>query len=701
MNRFLLASLFACFVSVACAIPARRTPRIVNQPDGTQVTVIKQGDEYYHFYTTTDNIALCKGTDGYFYYALTDQNGNLYPSELLAHDSNFRTEADQQFINQKEETSIRISQVARQIRKDRQPNIRTYKADVLQTGSPKIPIILIEYSDVKFSEKEKAHENYTKRISTRHYSEGKVYGSVTDYFFSQSNGKFTPEFDIIGPVTLNHPRAYYGAHTETAPDIRPAEMVRDACDMAKKQGLIPDFSIYDNNGDGVVDVIYTIYAGVGEASSDVEESVWPHQHSFKYAFPDEVIQYDNVILAKYACNNELYTSYPENKLEIDGIGTFCHEFSHCLGLPDFYDTKYSYTGMYVWDVMDMGLYNGDGHIPCGYSAYEKNFMGWLDLTELTEKASIELPALHSENEKAYRITNPNDANEYFILENRQQTGWDSGILGHGMLVFHVTYDQTAWESNRVNDFMPQRMTLVPADKSFIYQHTARPDTTAIMGDPFPGITQNTALTSLKVNTGSPIKKAITGITETDGSIYFQFMGGVLTTPYLKSPTNISPVSFTANWEKAKEADGYTLLVKKVADTNTNEQADKNTTKEIYVEGNLNSYTVTGLDEKALYTYQIKSHLGNNTSRYSDTMEVDLSTGTSIDHISTSAVSIRTTTQGILVNTDSTTPIYIYTHDGMLKHQSMLNTGENTINLTPGIYLVKTENSISKVIVCKQ
>lgn len=692
MKKSALTGWLLCLATCVCAAPARRIVRVVTQPDGTTVSVVKQGDEHFHFYTTTDGIALSRDAEGHFYYAQVDENGQVSATNILAHDEAYRSAADANFVMARDIQNSRLNQAANRAKSLYNAAVLTATSEVPQTGRPRIPIILIEYADVKFSEGDKAREGYTSRIATKGYSEGKIFGSIIDYFYSQSNGKFDPQFDIIGPVTLSQKRAYYGGNNSSGNDKDPEGMVSEACQLAKAQGLVPDYSIYDNDKDGEVDVIYTIYAGVGESSSDVAESVWPHQYWLKYS-SGGCPTYDGVTLNKYACNNELYGN------EIDGIGTFCHEFSHCLGLPDFYDTNYRYTGMYVWDLLDMGSYNGDGHIPCGYSAYERNFMGWMDIEELSEAATIELNPLNSDQGKAYRITNPSDPNEYFILENRQLTGWDSALCGHGMLVFHVTYDEDAWNRNIVNNYPLQRMTLLPADGYFLDNPASLPDTLSLAGDPYPGITKNAAINSFKVNTGSALKTSVTSIAETDTVINFQFMGGVLTTPYTSPATQITPTGFMANWEQAKQADAYTLLVKKIsAATSLEGERDTVVVRTIRVEGNVGSYAVTDLDKDNVYIYAVKTHLGNNTSRYSAYTTVDL-TATQLTTTQASARNaICPTEGGIAIATDEVSEACLYSADGLLRQRISLTPGINRIPCQKGIYLVRTGGQTAKVVV---
>ena len=552
MKRFLTAfTLFLCLgTSILWAIPAKRTPMTFTQPDGTTVTVVLQGDEHFHYYATTDGVMVSKGEDGHFYYATINNNGIVEASSILAHNKDNRKTIDTNFINQLNDQDIR-EKITSRFAKSNKRNSPLKVKEVPNNGTPRILVLLIQYDDIKFSEGNQTKAQYTKRISQKDYTDGRDHGSVRDYFIAQSRGKFDPQFDVIGPVTLSNDRAYYGANNRNGDDVRPGEMIKEACEIAKNEGLIPDFSVYDNDGDKTVDVVYTIYAGVGEASSNEANSIWPHQWELSSALGGAVTidSSKGIKIDKYACNNELYGN------EIDGIGTFCHEFSHCLGLPDFYDTVGNNFGMNAWSLMDYGSYNDDGHTPCGYTSYEREFMGWMDITTLDTPASIKLNALNTDDGQAYRIVNSANKNEYYLLENRQQTGWDSAMAGHGMLAIHVDYNANAWNGNTVNNTTShQRMTILPADGSL--------STRSLEGDPYPGTVKTTSILSFKVFTGTPLTTPITNIKENDEIISFDFMEGSIETPIAQAASNLTTTSFIANWEAVEDAESYTLVVTK-------------------------------------------------------------------------------------------------------------------------------------------
>lgn len=284
---------------------------------------------------------------------------------------------------------------------------------------------------------------------------------------------------------------------------------------------------------------------------------------------------DGVTIDTYACSSELYGT---SGTRMDGIGTTCHEFSHCLGLPDFYDTEYNGNfGMDSWSVMDYGSYNGDGYVPCGYTAYERMFAGWLDPVELTGGQKVIDMQPIGEAPEAYIIYNDANRNEYYLLENHQQRGWDSEAYGHGLLVLHVDYDRTAWDYNEVNNTTGhQRMTVVPADNQFksgYYEGESYATAEDLEGDPYPGTSGNRSLTDTSrpaATLFSPaadgrryLGKPVEDIAENAaGLISFTFMGGTsVAAPVAAEASAVETTAFTANWNAVEEATGYTLEVR--------------------------------------------------------------------------------------------------------------------------------------------
>ncbi len=505
--RFLRSLMSACLLLVcatALAVPAKRVTKTVTMTDGTQVVVTFTGDENLHFYKTADGRIVQPTADGTYEYVSADQMKTRRAKAAQRRES---------------------MEKARRV-KHKVGNAGNY------IGQKKGLVILVNFKDVKLQSG--TSTTFPRMANEVGYNGNGHYGSVHDYFLDQSYGQFDLTFDVVGPVTVSQNMAYYGANDEDDSDVHPAEMVIEAINLVDDSQI--NFADYDWDNDGYVDQVYVIYAGYGEASGAPENTIWPHEwdlESAKY-FGDGTgrLKKDGKWINTYACSNELDG---KSGTKLDGIGTMCHEFSHCLGLPDFYDTEGSNFGMDSWSLMDYGCYNSGGCIPCGYTAYERMFAGWLEPTVLSDPATItDMPEINDQTEggapKAYIIYNKANSNEFYTLQNIQKTGWNQGAYGHGLLVGHIDFDQTAWNNNKVNTVSShQRGTIIHADNE------AGTSASALAGDPFPGTKKKTSLTNTTTpaatlyNDNNDGKKFLNGplteITETSGLISFLFDGG--------------------------------------------------------------------------------------------------------------------------------------------------------------------------------
>ncbi len=306
-------------------------------------------------------------------------------------------------------------------------------------------IILVNFADSKFNTSKfgPTQTLYSRIANEANYGENNFKGSISDYFKAQSGGQFLLDFDVAGPVTLPHGYSYYGQNDDDGYDKRPKEMVREACQAV--DGSV-DFSKYDWDGDGEVEEVFVVYAGNGEHDTTNQPNlIWPHMDNL--ANYHEELTLDGVTINTYACASEL-----NGDKTLSGIGTFCHEFSHCMGFPDMYDTASDGNnfGMGSWDLMDYGSYNGYGYVPAGYSGYEKMVCGWTTPIELDKPMTVNGMERLAAMGQTYIIYNKGNRNEYYILENRQQSGFDKYLPGSGLLIERVDYDKDIWEWNAVN-----------------------------------------------------------------------------------------------------------------------------------------------------------------------------------------------------------------------------------------------------------
>ena len=349
--------------------------------------------------------------------------------------------------------------------------------------------------------------------------------SVYDYFYEQSDGLLEYTFDVVGPYKLGNAYNYYGADSESVQDIHLGKFIYDSC---KKADADVDFSQYDSDGDGKVDLVYVLYAGQGQnVNGDNTGLIWPQEGSLNSVGSDQAsFQLDGVTIDSYACSNELGK---DNIL--DGIGTMCHEFSHCLGLPDMYDkgTSFGATtlhyGTYVWDLMNMGNYLNNGYTPAAYTAFERMYCGWRQPIELKNDTTVTTMKPITEGGDTYIIYNDGNRNEYFLLENRQKTGTDAYLYAAGLMITHVDYNEEAWTANNVNT-TKERCFIVAADND-----TQRTEA-SVRGDLFPygsvnafGNATTPAATLINANSDGSylLNKEITAITQNaDGTISFSF-----------------------------------------------------------------------------------------------------------------------------------------------------------------------------------
>lgn len=487
------AALLAGTALTATAVPALPGKRVYTQPDGTQVSLTLRGDESLHYFVDDNGYIIRQDDRGY--YRLLDNDGKFTDLQAgkLANLPAAR-QADLARINpQTVYQSISASGLpmrsapARISRAGSVPPAKWDNADghdlraVPTDGERHVLVILVNFSDIRWSFSDNPGEDMKDMLNKPGFDKFHCTGSARDYFLTSSNGVYQPVFDVFGPVDLPNKSEFYGGNTGAGTtggsDKNPWQMVIDACNILDDQ---VDFSIYDTNGDGLVDNVYVLYAGYGENEGAPSWTIWPHSFNLSSVMAN-LPEYDGVKINRYACSNELtYRTIGDDELTMAGIGTFCHEFSHVLGLPDLYAT--SYTGAYTpgeFSLMDHGSYNNNGRTPPVYSIYERYALEWQKPVDITSADDLRLLPM-SDNGLAYRVTvDPSDPKEYFLFENRQLKDWDQFLPHHGLLVWHIDYDDNTWFYNTVNnDPKHQGIDLVEANNI-----TSSGSETGI---PFPG-----------------------------------------------------------------------------------------------------------------------------------------------------------------------------------------------------------------------
>jgi len=539
LKPFLAIPLSTLCAATALAMPAKRT--VYHEPDGNGglVAVRLVGDENFHYYVNDADGTLLTRQGETFVKADISADGAIIPSDRPVRATERKRLLDQRRRDAPNKVAGLVAGT-------------TFPA----RGEQKAVVILVQYQDAKFNLDDPAGY-FTRMLNEEGFSDYWATGSARDWFIHSSNGLFRPTFDVYGPVTLQKNREFYGGNDAFDQDNAPHKMAIEGCRQLNQE---VDFSLYDRDGDGVIDNVFVVYAGRGEASGGPAESVWPHAWKITSAEPGASYTFDGVKLDRYACVNEWELSDQGRGYRPVGIGSFIHEFSHVMGLPDLYSTKYA-EGTFTagaWSAMDYGPYNNDGCTPPQYSAWERSALGYSEPSPLPEKGNIAIKPLDAGN--AYIIPTEND-NEFFILENRQQSGWDSHIPGHGMLVWHIDYDAEIWRTNTLNnDPAHNHVDIIEADGTR--------DEKSRDGDCFPGAAAVTSLSAsttpaLKSWAGISTSRELTEITErTDGTIIMRLNGGApdIAAPAGLRATDILAGGFTARWEDVPGAVGYTVRV---------------------------------------------------------------------------------------------------------------------------------------------
>ena len=439
MKRILL-SISAVLAAIAIqAMPVKPgICRNITLADGTVVKAELVGDEHLTYWRTADGAC----------YRQTPSAGVFSKVELSALQSEYDAVVAQKAAREK--AILESARTSMPVKKVEGSKFQ---------GKKKCLVILANFADTKFKP-EHTLDLYKQIINGENYSDETLgfKGSVRDYFKAQSGGQFEIDFDVVGPVDLPKGYAGYGKNDASGRDqaalVYP--MVEDAVNLAKDQ--VTDWKQYDWDGDGLVEEVFVLYAGHGQATYPQDpDLVWPHKSAI-----DPMTVADGVKVSVYACSCELGATEA-----IDGIGAFCHEFSHCMGLKDHYDINGRGYGTGSWDIMCFGCYNGNTFLPAEYNSYEKMFCGWKEPIVLNaEPQKIEGMKALAAGGDTYIFYNDGNENEYYMLENRQKTGWDAALPGEGLIVLHVDYSKGVWEDNQVNyNAARQRMTVIPADNT--------------------------------------------------------------------------------------------------------------------------------------------------------------------------------------------------------------------------------------------
>ena len=489
MKKLLLSLILLVLTLSTFAVPAYRGWQTKSQPDGTTIEVRLTGDEFHHYWQ--------------------DRSGNVVKCDSLGYWRVVESQPTPATIKARRQASRMLQS---------RPN----KAVGAPNLAPRGLVILVNFSNSKFANTNN-QAAMNELMNSDNYTYNGATGSVRKFFSDQSDGQYKPDFEVIGPVTLTNNVAHYGGNDASGNDVLPGDMVVEACSIANATYGV-DFTQYDNDGDGEVDFVYIIYAGKGEADGGAEETIWPHNWSLDAArywnncsYTTTQSRFDGKYINNYACSGELDGSSGKRA----GIGTIAHEFGHVIGLPDLYDIDYgqNYDNEMTpgsWHIMDGGSYNNDGKTPPNYTIYDKYFLGWETPTNPgNTPQTLSLQAAGTDGFKGYQIATSNslllanNTNTVYYIENRQQSGWDRYLPGHGLVIWKIMYNQSVWNDNAPNATPGTlRYTIVSASGNTTGIGTA--------SDPFPGTKKKTRWEGVS---GKPLLN----ITES---------GGVITLTYI-------------------------------------------------------------------------------------------------------------------------------------------------------------------------
>ena len=578
MKKFIFILTALCTTLCLYATPALQEWRTFRQSDGSTIRVKLCGDETMHYYITEDNVPLVREANGDFCYA-SSTGFRISSTGILAHEAPARNATERRNITSidalaslpnwkrdqmnlhRAERAMKTSKLSASLRAN-----RIDSEPVKRKGL----VIMVSFPDREFSS-EDSYQEWKDILSKPGYSLHEANGCVEDYFRDQSLGALDINFDLVGPYMMSNESTYYGKYNAPGgDDFNCGEMIVDACKMADAD---VNFADYDWDGDGTVEQVFILYAGTTAARTGNDQNlIWPHEWVLEaYPATPNGLTLDSVVINTYAVGSELLNRDSELTPPIlSGLGTFCHEFAHCLGLADLYSTNGRGNPVLdEWSLLCNGSYNNMGWCPPNLSLYEKQQSGWLEIPVLQEPASIRDMGTVNATNQGYIVRNDcgtDDINEFYLIEARNQDGWDNYTPGKGVLIYHIDYDKEAWNFNTINNvYSHPRFTIISADgipytsANNTYPYGKRDSLTNYSNPSAKVYNQN-------VQGNYFMNQPITNITFEDGVASFDFCGG--NTPsaitdtredLAASPTGQPVTIYDAKGRKIKETEHFNGL----------------------------------------------------------------------------------------------------------------------------------------------
>jgi len=550
MKKIILLFLLLVLAVSLFAVPASPEPVVIKYDDGSTLTVFLKGDENFHWHETLDGFQVKENINGYFEYVQKGLHKTNILSGIFAHDPDIRDSKETSLVSQLSKDIIVPENITKKTGMRAPLSSPFDRTDFPTLGSRKFLLILVDFSDLAFTHRA---EDFDSLMNGKNYTYNGAIGSVNKYYRTTSFEQFDPTFDVAGPFTLDSSYAYYGKDEGEDSDVNIQQFVFDAINAADPT---VDFSDYDLDDDGYVDNVYFIYAGYGQASGAPANTIWPH----RWAYWTSNLTVDGKRVYDYSTSNELYGITGTTRTS---IGVICHEFGHVCGLPDFYDTDYSGSGgncggLGNWDEMAGGSWNYSGRRPPIFNAWSRMYLRWANPVELSGVESVILDSAYTSNEIRYFMSPTSD--EFFMMENRQKVGFDAGIPGHGLLIFHIDMNSSRWNDNSLN-CNPYRQAFDLEEADGLGNITS---SQINAGDPFPGTTGKTYF----IDTGSPnaqdwagnsSRSPIRNIAETSGIITFNFGETNVDKPANVVMSAQGQDSATISWSLNDDADSVMIL----------------------------------------------------------------------------------------------------------------------------------------------
>lgn len=605
-----LGLFLSIFISNILAIDAYPGLIRFRQPDQkTIVSIYMKGDEKVHWAETIDGYSLITDDKGYFVYATLDENEDLVPTKYIATDVEERTSEVHSFLSHTPKHLLfsqrQVSAMQSIWKLTEEQEKMKYSGDVV--GEKRILVILMGFKDQPFSIAPLFVRNMFNQVN---YNMNYARGSVRDFYYENSYGQFTLTATVVGPYTADSNMAYYGNNYDG--DAR--QLAYEAFVAASND---VDYSDFDNDNNGILDGAHILFAGMGEEAGGGADCIWSHKWNLS-----QHLEYNGITISTYSCSPE-FQGNEMNRLT--NIGVICHELGHVFGSPDYYDTDYAgsggdFPGNGKWDLMSSGSWNGNGVTPAHHNPYTKiHYYRWATPTVLDTHTTVILSPAETDSNSFY-IINTDTPGEYFLIENRQKTGFDRNIPHHGMMVYHIHSQLSYYD---INTEHPQKMYPLYSFSEVYYPNDSPSSYGNINSSacPFSHQYGRTTINDYTMPWLRDWDTNTTGVSiehiwENGDKIYFK-MNNALPEPLEITANAKSANSMELKWQRYSN---YNVMVVCSKQNNFGTPADsnyrvgdiiENGDTVIYV-GTANSFTQTGLESNSTYYYKIYTKTNDST-----------------------------------------------------------------------------------------